>query len=281
MVGCQSAGLTIHRLLRAAGWRAHAGAALQLAFGISVRYERRGVVVWLGAPPHAARGGIALTPRMALPFYSAIRPFLRFGEFDFAGMRLRVWLNVFKPHPSTVQLVEAARSFCTTAPQTALDVGTGAGGIAIALARAWPVARVIGIDRSARAVACARMNAQRLRCSNARFQLGDLLNEIPPASAQLIAGNVAWLAPAVYLSYGGDQQEFRGPPSALLDEHADGMGHLRRLIHQAATRLTPGGWIVLQLSALQLAPTRSLLEQHGFRITEVADDMIAGRLGSA
>ena len=269
--------VALHRLMRKAGWRTRAGAALELALGISVRYERRGVAVWLG-PPRAEKSGVRAWSRIMLPLYTLVAPLLRFGEFDFAGVRLRVWLNVFKPHPSTAQLVEAARELCNPAPQTVLDVGTGAGGIAIALAQAWPNAQVVGIDKSARAIACARMNARRLHCSNVSFRLGDLLNEIPPASAQVIAGNVAWLAPAVYLSHGGEQREFRGPPSALLDEHADGMGHLRRLIGQGASRLTTGGWILLQLSALQLAPTRSLLEQSGFRVREVAEDIIAGQL---
>ena len=269
--------VALHRLMRKAGWRSRAGAAIELALGVSVRYERRGIAIWLG-PPRAEKSGVPISSRIALPTYAVVAPFMRFGEFDFAGVGLRVWLNVFKPHPSTARLVEAARELCNPAPQTVLDVGTGAGGIAIALARAWPDAQVVGIDKSARAVACARVNARRLHCSNVGFRLGDLLNEIPPASAQVIAGNVAWLAPVVYLSHGGEQREFRGPPSALLDEHADGMGHLRRLIGQGASRLTPGGWIVLQLSALQLAPTRSLLEQSGFRVHEVAEDIIAGQL---
>ena len=269
--------VALHQLMRKAGWRSRAGSAIELALGISVRYERRGIALWLGRPRTANRG-VLISSRIALPIYGVVAPLLQSGEFDFAGVRLRVWLNVFKPHPSTAQLVEAARMLCNPAPQTVLDVGTGAGGIAIGLARTWPTARVVGIDKSPRAVACARMNARRLHCPNVSFRLGDLLNEIPQASAQLIAGNVAWLAPAVYLSHGGEQREFRGPPSALLDEHADGMGHLRRLISQGASCLTPGGWILLQLSALQLAPTRSLLEQGGFRISEVAEDIIAGQL---
>ncbi|MEX2284670.1 MAG: methyltransferase [Gemmatimonadota bacterium] len=272
--------LRLQHLLKKSGWRGGELESVKTLVGTTTRWERRGLVLWVGKPALSPYRGVRLRSRVALPIYSLLNamPHPRKYEMAFAGMQLWVPVGVFKPHPGTRAVVDAAQQLITPVPRRVIDVGTGSGAIALALAHAWPAAHVIGIDRSARAVACARANARRFRRNNAEFRLGDLLQEVGPASAELITGNLAWLAPAAYVAFGGDQREYRGPPSALLDEHADGMGYFRRLVPQAKKVLTPGGWILLQLSPLQLPATRDLLESCGFSARLLGDEIIAGQL---
>jgi methylase of polypeptide subunit release factors len=269
-----------HDLMNELGWRSRANARGWLLLGGAVRYERRGVVVWIGGPARIRGRGVAWRSRLALPLYALVNRVTpkRNYMMSFAGLSLWVPVGVFRPHPSTEGLIKAIAEACVQPPRSIIDVGTGAGGIALALARTWPRARVTGIDRSARAISSARINAKRGQCRNARFQLGDLLDDVERQSADVIAGNLAWLAPAVYVAFGGAERPYRGPPSALLDEHADGMGYFRRLIPQAAQVLRAGGWIFLQLSPLQLNATRQMLMDAGFIVRLAGVDLIGAQL---
>src|SRR4051812_20538464 len=81
------------------------------------------------------------------------------GECDFSGLKLKVDRRALIPRPETEYLIELITARCTEPPATILDLGTGSGAIALALAKSFPAAVVTAVDRSVDALALARENA--------------------------------------------------------------------------------------------------------------------------
>jgi len=166
---------------------------------------------------------------------------------------------VLTPRPVTELLVETA---CRLAPDArrVLDVGTGSGALAAALARELPGARVWATDRSADALAVARRNLARLApgvtCVRADwlepFQAGgfDLVVANPP---YVRADELPTLAPEVR-----DHE-----PRAALLGGADGLDAFRAILPQAARALAPGGWLVMEMGRGQVDAVVTLVEDTG------------------
>jgi release factor glutamine methyltransferase len=141
-----------------------------------------------------------------------------------------------------------------------LDVGTGSGVIAAALARELPAARVVASDRALGALAVARVNLERhapgvsLVCGDGLgpFRGGgfDLVVSNPPYCAE---GELATLAPEVG----------RYEPRMALAAGPDGLAVLRALVADTAAVLRPGGWLVLEMGAGQAGAMRGLVERDG------------------
>ena len=215
------------------------------------------------------------------------------GWREFWGLRLRVGPQVLVPRPETELLVEfALRHLPARAAADVLDLGTGSGAIAIALAHERPHARVQGVDASAEALALARDNAQRLlpaqRPGGAlRWHLGDWMRALPDAQAcfDLILSNPPYVA-----EHDPHLAALRFEPKlALVGGRAgpDGLGDIRELVAQAAARLRSGGWLALEHGYDQAAAVRELLraaglgEVHSLRDLAGIERVTAGRARAA
>lgn len=169
------------------------------------------------------------------------------GEVEFYGLRLKIRRGVFIPRPETELLVEEALARIEPrAPVRVLDIGTGSGCIALAIAAHRPTAEVVGVDISARALRLARSNARRLQLANVRFFLRDILRQLPPrAPFQLVVSNPPYISAALLPQLQPEVRCFE-PPEALTDG-ADGLSFYRHFARLFPRILLPGGSFLLEL----------------------------------
>lgn len=183
------------------------------------------------------------------------------GDQYFWTLRLKVTPAVLIPRPETELVVERALRHLTRA-ETAqvLDLGTGSGAIALAVARERPGTWVLAVDQSLPALAVARENALLNRIENVSFLYSDWFSAIPRQRFELILSNPPYIAegdphlePAVLAH----------EPTAALLAGADGLAAIRQIVSHARDFLAPGGWLVLEHGWQQAGEVRRLLESTG------------------
>ena len=198
------------------------------------------------------------------------------GEQEFYGLALRVTPAVLIPRPETEQLVEAVINEMKQAELDSkqslriLDVGTGSGAIAIALARHLPHAQITAVDLSATALEVAASNAARhALASRIRFVASDLLDALPPDELPLdvIVSNPPYVPTADRASL--HPQVRNHEPAAALFAGPDGLDIVRRLIPQARAALRPNGLLALEIGHGQRKAVAALLtDWNGLRFLD-------------
>ena len=181
------------------------------------------------------------------------------GRANFRQLTLDVDERVLIPRPETELLVELVLSRVRPGG-VAVDVGTGSGAIALALATEGRFDRVIATDISRDALDVARANALRLGVSNIDFCAGDLLSREPRAESRELR---AVVSNPPYISF---SETFELPASvrdwepmiALLSAR-EGLEATARLVRQAATRLEPAGLLALEVDARRAALVAELV----------------------
>jgi release factor glutamine methyltransferase len=208
------------------------------------------------------------------------------GFDDFRGLRLRTGPEALIPRPETEGMVEWALSLeAAHGPwRLAVDVGTGTGAIACALARPLPGLRVVAVERSLGALALAAENIRALGLGErVRLVAGDLLAPLAglPSAVDVVVANLPYIPTADLHRL---PAEVRGwEPEEALDGGPDGTAVQRRLIPQSLPLLRPGGWLLMEMGEGQAGALRRLMEAAGFGAVEVRRDlagrerMIAGR----
>ena len=181
------------------------------------------------------------------------------GTQEFYGMDFEVSADVLIPRYDTEILVNEALTRMPEATSV-LDIGTGSGCIAIALARNLPKAKVTAVDISAAALAVAERNAVR-NCVKIRFLLGSLLEPVSGQSFDLIVSNPPYIPTADIDKL---EPEVRsGDPYGALDGGPDGLDFYRRLIPAASESLTPDGWLLVELGMGQAADVAAIFKNTG------------------
>ena len=168
-----------------------------------------------------------------------------FGYQDFHDIRLQVGPGALIPRPETEQLVEKVigRLKGMEAPRI-VDLGTGTGAIALALARALPGAKILAVDRSPEALALARENAVRLELRDrVAFRSGDWLAGLD-LEADCIVSNPPYLTEAEWASARPEVREHE-PREALVASES-GLSDLGHIVREAFARLSPGGLLALE-----------------------------------
>ena len=195
------------------------------------------------------------------------------GEQEFYGLALRVTSAVLIPRPETEQLVEAVLAeLDPTQPVRILDVGTGSGAIAIALAYHLPHARITAVDLSTAALEVAASNAAHHGLAGRiRFVQSDLLDARPPDELpfDVIVSNPPYVPTADRASLHPQVRDHE--PAAALFAGPDGLDVYRRLIPQARTALRPNGLLALEIGQGQREAIASLLS--GWNKLRFLDDL--------
>lgn len=187
------------------------------------------------------------------------------GTREFFGLTLNVSPSVLIPRPETELLVELAlaRIEGRQMPRV-LDLGTGSGAIALAIAHSRPDARVTALDRSAEALDVARENALQLGLEGrVRFLASDWYDALPADEApfDLIVSNPPYIVSGdEHLSQG----DLRFEPVDALTDHADGLAALRVIVAGAPSRLLPDSWLLCEHGYHQAADVRALCTAAGF-----------------
>jgi release factor glutamine methyltransferase len=173
------------------------------------------------------------------------------GEQEFFGLPFEVTSDVLIPRPETELVVEAAieRLGNHIAPRI-VDVGTGSGAIAVALAHALPRARIVALDISPAALVIAQRNAQRNGVAERiRFVESDLLSAVAGETYDAIVSNPPYIALGERSSLPLEVRDWE--PEAALFAGSEGTEFHRRLAEAAESALSPGGWLMMEIGQSQ------------------------------
>lgn len=202
------------------------------------------------------------------------------GSQGFRNIDLAVDRRVLIPRPETELLVAVVK---VDRPCGILDVATGSGAVALALADELPDANVAACDISAEALELARANAEALGLSRVDFFESDLL-AAARGRFDAIAANLPYVEAGVIATLQPEVAEFE--PRLALDGGADGLDLVRELAVQAPEHLKPGGQLALEIGMGQARETERILLAAGFVDTERHEDLnqiervVSGRLAA-
>ena len=185
------------------------------------------------------------------------------GHKEFWSFTLEVSPDVLIPRPETELLVEQALPLCreTDGEISILEIGTGSGAIALALAYEMPLARLTATDISGKALAIAAKNAQNLHLDfRIEFLQGDLLEPVDDFF-DIIVANPPYIAEAEYGKLPAGVKDYE-PLEALLAGD-DGLDFYRQIIAQAPGHLKKGGWLLLEIGATQGAKIFNIFQASG------------------
>ncbi|MBA4262697.1 MAG: peptide chain release factor N(5)-glutamine methyltransferase [Comamonadaceae bacterium] len=192
------------------------------------------------------------------------------GEKEFGGLTLQVDARVLVPRPDTELLVEWALQALPapglTTPRL-LDLGTGSGALALAIATRRPDADITATDASTDALTVAQANALRLKLP-VRFAHGAWLAAVPGERFDLIASNPPYIAE-------GDPHlaALAHEPISALTAGTDGLDDIRAIVAQAPAALHRGGWLLLEHGHDQAGTVRALLGAQGFETVSSRNDL--------
>ena len=197
------------------------------------------------------------------------------GTAAFRHLVLRVGPGVFVPRPETevvAQLAIDALMAAASDSPVAVDLGTGSGAIALALATEVPHARVYAAEKSADAFAWARENFRAVGAANASVQLADLAEAFPEldGTAAVVVSNPPYV-PDGALPRDPEVRLF-DPPQALY-AGADGLDVVRVLSRTALRLLRPGGTLVIEHGEWQGEAIRAILAVDGWRAAATHPDL--------
>lgn len=191
------------------------------------------------------------------------------GEREFWSLPLSVSPDTLIPRPDSEVLVEQALSWLPADPCAILDLGTGTGAIAIALASERTDCQVTGVDRIAAAVALAQHNGAKLNLPNARFLQSDWFSALVAQRFQLIVSNPPYIDAADHHLSQGD---VRFEPASALVADDQGLADIKIIASCAGNYLADNGWLLLEHGWQQGEAVRQILRKNSFCQVETCQD---------
>lgn len=199
------------------------------------------------------------------------------GAAAFRDLVLKVDSRVLIPRPETERLVQAVLDWAGGRDGlAALDVGTGSGAIALALATEGPFARVVGVDVSEGALEVARTNAREAAPdAPADFRLGSLFDAVPGERFHVVVSNPPYVGEEERAALDPEVRDWE--PAAALFAGTGGLDVIRPLVERAPRHLEPGGLLAMEVGASQAAAVCELVRAtNAFAEPRVIADL-AGR----
>jgi release factor glutamine methyltransferase len=182
------------------------------------------------------------------------------GTREFWSLAVKVTPAVLVPRPETETLVELAlERLPADQERSILDLGTGSGAIALAIASERPRARVTGADISPAALGVARDNSLALALPKVTWRLGSWFDAVPGERFDMVVANPPYVAasdPAL--------EKLTAEPTLALSSGATGLEALTAIIETAAAHLESSGWLLLEHGSNQDRDVARLLLRHGF-----------------
>ncbi len=192
------------------------------------------------------------------------------GYREFYGLHLKVTSDTLIPRPDTETLVEAALAkIAINSDCCVLDLGTGSGAIALAIANNRPQATVVGVDASQAALTIAIDNAINLTIENVQFTLSNWFSALNNQTFDVIVSNPPYIKQAdAHLKQG----DLRFEPISALASGEDGFDDIRHIVNHSPKYLKNNGWLMLEHGYDQADYVAELLLKNGFnQISHIKD----------
>ena len=192
------------------------------------------------------------------------------GSREFYGLNLIVTPDTLIPRPDTETLVEAALDkIAVAAPMAVLDLGTGTGAIALAIAKNRPQTNIIAIDASKAALEIAKRNAENLSLDNVQFILSHWFDALDDKRFDVIVSNPPYIeAGDSHLTQG----DLRFEPLSALASGKDGLDDIRDIIADCLIHLKPQAWLMLEHGYNQAESVADLMAEIGLvNVTTLKD----------
>lgn len=194
------------------------------------------------------------------------------GKRDFWTLSLKVNSDVLIPRPDTETLVEQALEVLPRDTELdVLDLGTGSGAIALAIAKERPMAKVLAVDSQNAALKVAQENAQLNQIHNVTFIQSNWFSDIADVTGfDLIASNPPYVeAGDPHL----DQGDLRFEPQSALVAGGKGLDDIQHIVHTSAKYLQNDGWLFIEHGSTQSSEVAALFEAEGFNSIKLQQDI--------
>jgi len=200
------------------------------------------------------------------------------GEREFYGLNLKVTPDTLIPRPDTETLVEATLNIISqnvtqpppSFPLRILDLGTGTGAIALAIAKHCPQTQVTAVDFSESALCIARENAKNLAINNVSFLQSNWFAELKNQTFDFIVSNPPYIEENdPHLSQG----DLRFEPRTALVSGKNGLDDIRHIISHASNHLSAHGWLMLEHGYNQAKEVANLLAMAEFKNIQHVEDL--------
>ncbi len=186
------------------------------------------------------------------------------GRKEFFSLEFEVNRSVLIPRPDSECVVDECLRLAKTMPEPrVLDVGTGSGNLALAVARHHRTARVTAIDVSAEALAVAQRNAAKHGVGDrVRFLQGDVFGPLATDDRfDFVVSNPPYIPRDEIAKLEPGVRDYE--PHLALDGGSDGFAVFQKLITEAPPFLTPGGYLIIEIGSPQAQEARDRIEAHG------------------
>jgi release factor glutamine methyltransferase len=199
------------------------------------------------------------------------------SEWEFFGLPFKVGPEALIPRPETEILVEQALSEAAkmSANISILDIGTGTGCIALALAKHLPFASVVGIDVSSGAVELAKENARLLSISNVSLQIADIFSDEWQDSIttkfDLIVSNPPYVSRTDFEALEPELRNYE--PSFALTDESNGLSFYERIAQVSPMLLNANGRLLMEIGYDASSKVEAILGSADFEILRIVDDL--------
>jgi release factor glutamine methyltransferase len=193
------------------------------------------------------------------------------GCREFYGLDLMVTPDTLIPRPDTETLVEAALAKISNVPnQSILDLGTGTGAIALAIAKNRPQASITAVDASVGALKVAKQNAENLSIHNVEFVFSNWFENLENQKFDVIVSNPPYIEDQdIHLTQG----DLRFEPISALASGVDGLDDIRQIIGDCLIYLKPQAWLMLEHGYNQAVQVADLMADVGLTNIETIKDL--------
>lgn len=182
------------------------------------------------------------------------------GSREFWSLDLTITPDVLVPRPETELLVELALCACPLGEaRSVLDLGTGSGAIALAIAAERPAARVVGVDICAAALGVAMHNSRKLKLPRIEWRRGSWFDAVPGERFDIILANPPYVA-----AEDRALERLAAEPRLALASGPTGLEALSAIIDRAVEHLNPSGRLLLEHGSTQGGQVADLLGGQGF-----------------